>query len=483
MKVTRSALSQVIGCTLITSSFLLASPATAGMQNQMESMFSGMANVTDPSAFKTQTRGGMTFGGVSVRTPIIDQNIATWVPPSAGGGCGGIDMSGGSFSFIDGQQIVNTLQKVASNAEGYAFQLALDAVYPEAAAWIETFQKKMQSMNEFLGNSCQLAQGVVNDTKSAIFGQERSESQTTASISGAANGFYDSWSENWSSKDEQDSPETADEYKVDKGNYVYRALMETSAITAFQDGDQDMAEHIMSVTGTVIMPLQVELGAHESNPNLAGKTGKWVNVLSYNLPTMDLIDILYGPRNGRDLKVLRCGTSTNATTFCDTPTANTDSDFEGYDDLIKEALLGDAATGSVGLVNKLMNPIGTLTDEEKAVMVSLPSNQGKMIRDMALKAPGSAKTFAYRVAEGLALDMAYNTTIEAIDQAINGLNQIKTIGPEARDSLMTRREQITEEYNQMRANEIGNVDDAMQMYQHVMDMTTSKRYIELSSQR
>ena len=78
MKVTRSALNQVIGCTLITSSFLLASPATAGMQNQMESMFSGMANVTDPSAFKTQTRGGMTFGGVSVRTPIIDQNIATW---------------------------------------------------------------------------------------------------------------------------------------------------------------------------------------------------------------------------------------------------------------------------------------------------------------------------------------------------------------------------------------------------------------------
>ncbi len=53
------------------------------------------------------------------------------VPPSFSAGCGGIDLFGGSFSFINMNQFVDLMRAVASNAAGYAFQLAINAMCPD----------------------------------------------------------------------------------------------------------------------------------------------------------------------------------------------------------------------------------------------------------------------------------------------------------------------------------------------------------------
>ncbi|WP_422615877.1 conjugal transfer protein TraH [Photorhabdus cinerea] len=82
--------------------------------------------------------------------------------------CGGVDLFRGSLSFINADQIVQLLQAVAANAKGYAFQLALDNAFPDGAKWIENFQRKVQALNQHLGNSCQLAQGIVNNLTSSM---------------------------------------------------------------------------------------------------------------------------------------------------------------------------------------------------------------------------------------------------------------------------------------------------------------------------
>ncbi|MCV5433856.1 conjugal transfer protein TraH, partial [Escherichia coli] len=89
------------------------------------------------------------------------ENLVSFAPPSWKAGCGGVDLFGGWIFLINADQIVQLLRAVAANAKGYAFQLALDNVFPDGAKWIENFQKKVQALNQHLGNSCQLAQGFV----------------------------------------------------------------------------------------------------------------------------------------------------------------------------------------------------------------------------------------------------------------------------------------------------------------------------------
>lgn len=67
---------------------------------------------------------------------------------------------------------------------------------PECARQIEAFQKKIQKLNQHFGNSCQMAQGIVNDTAKA-FG---AEVQNDASIVSQAEGAGDVF-QNWSTGD------------------------------------------------------------------------------------------------------------------------------------------------------------------------------------------------------------------------------------------------------------------------------------------
>lgn len=165
----------------------VASPIlAAGLQAEMDRLFGEMSNTTPPGVYETQRRGAFTGGRVTAKTRIVNENLVSLAPPSWKAGCGGVDLYGGSFSFINADQIVQTLRAVAANAKGYAFMLALDNYAPDIAKWIKLFQDKVEAMNKYLGNSCQLAQGVVNDLTSAFDLQNK----TNASLKATGMGLY-----------------------------------------------------------------------------------------------------------------------------------------------------------------------------------------------------------------------------------------------------------------------------------------------------
>lgn len=139
----------------------------ASLQQEMNSLFGRMTTVTHPGVYNSQRRGMITGGSVVSRSPIVQENLVSFVPPSFEAGCGGIDMYAGSLSFVNADQFVQVLRAVAANARGYAFQLALSAMCEKCSQQMETLQKKIQQLNQYFGNSCQLAQGIVNDTLSA----------------------------------------------------------------------------------------------------------------------------------------------------------------------------------------------------------------------------------------------------------------------------------------------------------------------------
>ena len=108
---------------------LVATPAMADVQGEMNSYFNksgAAANVTGPTAFQGQSAGYYSGGSLWSRFPQKSINPVSVALPSARGGCGGIDLFAGSFSFINADEIVAMLKATANNAIGFAFQLCDD---------------------------------------------------------------------------------------------------------------------------------------------------------------------------------------------------------------------------------------------------------------------------------------------------------------------------------------------------------------------
>lgn len=147
---------------LVTTSLLTVS----GLSNaNLNDSLLGMVqtyNTTTAGTISNQMRGGMTGGSVVARTPIMSANVIAFDPPRINAGCGGIDLYGGSFSFINKEQLIALMRAIASNAAGLLFKAAIQAVSPQLSSLITEFQQLVQNMNNLAKNSCALAQTIVD---------------------------------------------------------------------------------------------------------------------------------------------------------------------------------------------------------------------------------------------------------------------------------------------------------------------------------
>lgn len=165
--------------------------ASGDLDRFMGDMFAGtLSNATDPGYFKTQQRGVISGGSFVARVPIRQINIANFDPPRIDAGCGGINLFGGSFSFINMQEITQLLRTIAQNALGLLFSLAINAISQPLQNLLQVFQKKIQDMNALLKNSCEAARKIftLDSTGKSVLNKMGEEMK---SIKTAAGGFKD----------------------------------------------------------------------------------------------------------------------------------------------------------------------------------------------------------------------------------------------------------------------------------------------------
>ena len=89
--------------------------------NAMRNIFNGMMTTTSPASFETATRTGVVGGSFSYRTTNVNTNLVSMSFPKASVGCNGIDVFLGSFSMINGDQLVQVARGIAQGAAIYAF--------------------------------------------------------------------------------------------------------------------------------------------------------------------------------------------------------------------------------------------------------------------------------------------------------------------------------------------------------------------------
>tara|TARA_R110001606_G_scaffold233942_1_gene381542 strand:- start:42208 stop:43635 length:1428 start_codon:yes stop_codon:yes gene_type:complete len=247
----------------ISSAALIAAPVRAeSVAGEMENFFNnngGHVNVTGPTGYQGQSAGYYTGGSIWARTPVKSVNPINIQLPKASGGCGGIDLFAGSFSFINTDQIVSLLKATANNALGFAFQLAIDAISAEIGGVMKDMAAKIQSINEFNMNSCEEAQALVG----AVFPAIEGASSTICQTVGVEDGIFSDMARSrhgCSTGGERDSTlaGSADPRTeiVKPRNYTWHALRSRGI-------DTEYAEFLMSLIGTAIYSRPANAGEDE----------------------------------------------------------------------------------------------------------------------------------------------------------------------------------------------------------------------------
>jgi conjugative transfer pilus assembly protein TraH len=148
--------------TVLTWSLVLVTPTSyaADLNGEVTNMFNNLGalgNYTAPGAFKGQTFNTFAGGNLYLRSPNKTYQLAAVQFPSAKGGCGGIDLFGGSFSHISAAEFRNMLRNITAALPGIAFQLALEAVSPLLGGLTKWAKGLETWINNARVNSCETA--------------------------------------------------------------------------------------------------------------------------------------------------------------------------------------------------------------------------------------------------------------------------------------------------------------------------------------
>lgn len=118
----------------------------------------GSFDAAGPSNIKTQTRGYYTFGSAAVRHDlggtIRPFNISM---PKYHSGCGGIDMTFGAFSYLGLDMIVQKLQKIASAAPAFVFNMALSTLCKDCQQIMSELENIANIINGLNFDTCNSA--------------------------------------------------------------------------------------------------------------------------------------------------------------------------------------------------------------------------------------------------------------------------------------------------------------------------------------
>lgn len=153
-------ISAACACSMFMSSLMAP---TVSHANIIEDFFDDVwVQTTSARVYDGQRRGGLIGGSVTVRIPARSFSLLAFTEPSFEAGCGGIDVNAGSFTFINGEELIALLKQIGQQAKALLFKIAIDSINALLGGLITEFQQKVQAMNAMLSNTCSIAQGAVN---------------------------------------------------------------------------------------------------------------------------------------------------------------------------------------------------------------------------------------------------------------------------------------------------------------------------------
>lgn len=247
---------------------LLFSPiGCAGVQENLQNFYSrmgGSLNETPGGAYQGQQAGHYTLGSFSTRTEANTINLVSAQGPSYRGGCAGIDMFGGSFSFIKSHLLKRMMQNITTSGMNYAFMIGFEQVCPMCKKTMDQLNRLLQEMNQWGINAC--------ETSAAMMGSVLPRTQAvqtyTCSAFGSHSGLLADYaaarqgcgSEGRSSEvlegvrhGSSDKAKAWQDILTDKGNLAWLILNRQTIFLDDKTQDRQLKELMMTLSGSLIL--------------------------------------------------------------------------------------------------------------------------------------------------------------------------------------------------------------------------------------
>lgn len=430
--------------TLAIALSIATAPATAGLSEALNEMF--VSNTTSAGAYESQTRGGFVGGSGMFRAPGRSVNLLSFDPPRLDAGCGGIDFFGGSFSFINADQLVALFRQIAANAVGAAFKRAIDLISPDLGKLMQDFQNKLQALNQMAKNTCSIANAVVQyaTDPGPASKQVQDAGEKIRSAAGAATDLFAATLDFFSTPS-KDVKEMVDNGNcTDCGNVIWKALTDNEAEKLFGAADTDQTGAriiIMSLIGTEIFS--------------AGETTDDPPVGVTYLHSFGLSEFRKGKNGGTPLNALDCGGSTGRNK-CLSPALKA-LNFDGAEGYVRTMLFGSSTGNNVStgsIIDKISNCTGgsgnnvcAFSSAQKEFIAMAPAPVLSLMRNLQ-HTPAAMQSLAADMLEPIAdlVTVSYGeAAIAAARQAHTGTKVKLT----ARFS--TRITELESELNMLRA--------------------------------
>jgi conjugative transfer pilus assembly protein TraH len=373
--------------------------AHADSQALLNDIFEVYTNVTEPQTFETQRRGGLTLGRVVTRNRVVAPNFINFDPPSFSGGCSGIDLYGGSFSFINKDQLTQALRAIASNALSYAFTLALEGVCPTCMQKMEKLRDWVNEINKELKDSCRWGKSLVNASGLDEWHNSRVEKANDARRdAGVVEDMFDAV-DTFVSEFASDTDVGA----TTPENAVWSAMQASNTGAWFGGfGTVEMREVLMSVTGTLIKGETDSGGAEcinaDTNREYCYREAP---------PTLTVKDFIDGDLTG-PVRIYDCDEEAN----CLNPGV-VERDWPGLKQRVREIMFGPAPAFTGGLIFKIRDKGAVLTPEEEAFISQAPVPIYTILRSVA-KYPGTVLSVGEHLQEMVAGQIARSLVLELI---------------------------------------------------------------------
>lgn len=415
----------------------------------LDGFLGGMySNTSDAGYFQTQQRGVISGGSIVARVPIKPINIAQFDPPRVSAGCGGVNLFGGSFSFINAQELTQLLRTIAQNALGLLFQLGLNAISQPLSSLLTSWSKKLQDMNSALKNSCEAARklfqmdfsgaGLASTWESMKGVISTSTGEDKDYFTGVKERFQKGWEELRGTDKAQTTAEKAAQKIDSSGNVTWRAMNASGsykAIVAQSGGSEEEAKYLlMNIIGTEVFPTTKDQSQCEG-----GQGNCEPKPQTYH-PTITFADLISPTSNRDTMFVCQDGDNTNNEDGCSKELKPTSLDkmFKGTAYIVNKAFYGIESSslaldpdtisaqiaGQKGLVGKSGKAGATLTSDELRMLNAMPHTLVRYMNALRNE-PAQMATVAEHIREYVIKDMAVTLAFslaEAAETTFNGAN-------------------------------------------------------------
>lgn len=364
----------------------------------------GAVTVTEPLSYQGQRAGYATLGSVQVRTRVRQSNIANIQLPSVRAGCGGIDIFGGSFSFISAEELINLMEAIMQNASGFAFELALESLSPSVQETVAKLRDLIQQVNSANINSCEAGQLLAGSLWPAMDGASQHVCATIGSYQGlfadrvaSKHGCSTGGSQNDTLR--AAGLELAEQVPIDV-NYAWKAIQKN----AFLSSDRALAEFFMTLSGTIITTAPAD-----------DATGAQIRPIAPRAGGSDLIAVLV---EGGVAQIQRC----DETTRCLNPS------LQNVTITAAQSLLNRASDTILSIRDAIIAGDTDISDEAVALlgMTSVP------ILDMLITGMSYQHVFVESeinaMAEVVAVDLAMIYIEESLREMAQSASATSTFG-------------------------------------------------------